>query len=665
MTPRWRPGRPLLGGLGLLALLCIGFAWGERAGWPWLAQPLARVLSDRLGRTVQFGADGSDRLQLHLLGGVRLQADRLQVAPPAWAASRPPTLDAQTVQLDLRYRDLLTGWRGGALVVQRLQADRLALDLLRDQDGRATWQTGQGAPDTDVPPPPVQVRTLAVQNGTAQLQDDARQLTLALDFSLAQGAAGPGIQASATGRLRQEAITAALRTEGPLPWVSGPDAVETGLTFHVQVGQAALAFDGRAGSLSTLEGLRGTFGVGGLSLAPVGRALDLTLPASHPFAAAGSVAHHANRWDLDIVLATVGRSSVHGQVHHDTVGGRGRVTGSLVSPLFQLRDLAPAIGAAPAGTPAPAGRRHRTLPDRPFDLAALRAMDADVQLSVARLDLGTPALQAVQALDTRLRLDAGVLVLDALTARLADGRVTGRLQLDGRQTPARWDTTLRVHGLRLEHWVRAVNRPGQPPYASGQLGMTLQVAGRGRSTAELLATANGRAVLLWTRGAISHLLVEAAGLDLAQGLGVLLVGDDVLPVTCGAADLRIHDGQLTPTLLMVDTRDSTLWVEGQASFASETLALTARVHPKDFSPLSLRSPLRVEGTFAAPRVQLERGALLGRLGPAALLALVTPLAGLLPLLDTGGDSGAPAVAGCTRLMRGQVGPVALGATRQR
>jgi len=655
MTPRWRPGRPLLGGLGLLALLCIGFAWGEWAGWPWLAQPLARVLSDRLGRTVQFGTDGTGRLQLHLLGGVRLQADRLQVAPPAWAASRPPTLDAQTVQLDLRYRDLLTGWRGGDLVVQRLQAGHLALDLLRDQDGRATWQTGNGAPDTDVPPPPVQVRTLAVQNGTAQLQDDARQLTLALNFSLAQGAAGPGIQASATGRLRKEAITAALHTEGPLPWVSGPDPVETGLTFHLQVGQAALAFDGRAGSLSTLEGLRGTFGVGGLSLAPVGRALDLTLPASHPFAAAGSVAHHANRWDLDIVLATVGRSSVHGQVHHDTVGGRGRVTGSLVSPLFQLRDLAPAIGAAPAGTPAPAGRRNRALPDRPFDLAALRAMDADVQLSVARLDLGTPALQAVQALDTRLRLDAGVLVLDALTARLADGRVTGRLQLDGRQTPARWDTTLQVHDLRLEHWVRAVNRPGQPPYASGQLGMTLQVAGRGRSTAELLATANGRAMLLWTRGAISHLLVEVAGLDVAQGLGVLLVGDDVLPVTCGAADLRIHDGQLTPTILMVDTRDSTLWVEGQASFVSETLALTARVHPKDFSPLSLRSPLRVEGTFAAPRVQLERGALLGRLGPAALLALVTPLAGLLPLLDTGSDSGAPAVAGCTRLMRGQAG----------
>jgi uncharacterized protein involved in outer membrane biogenesis len=274
-------------------------------------------------------------------------------------------------------------------------------------------------------------------------------------------------------------------------------------------------------------------------------------------------------------------------------------------------------------------------------------------LSFARLDLGTPALQAVQALDTRLRLNDGVLVLDPLTARLADGRVTGRVQLDGRQSPARWDTDLQVRDLRLEHWIRAAHRQGQPPYASGRLGMTLKVAGRGRSTAELLASADGRAVLLWTQGTVSHLLVEVAGLDVAQGLGVFLVGDDALPVTCGAADLRIRDGQLTPTVLLVDTRDSTLWVEGQASFVRESLALTARVHPKDFSPLSLRSPLRVEGTFAAPRVQLERGALLGRLGPAALLALVTPLAGLVPLLDTGSDSGAPSVAGCTRLMRGQ------------
>lgn len=652
MTLRWRPGRLWLGAAGALVLLCTGFAWGEWRGWPWLAQPLAKVLGQHLGRQVQFGADGAGGLQLHLIGRVRLQADRLQVAHPAWAADRPPTLDAHGVQLDLRYRDLLANWRGGGLVVQRLQAERLALDLLRVADGRATWQLDSGA--SDAGGPLVRVRTLAVRDGSAQLQDDTRQMTLALNFSLAQGEAGGGVQVRAAGRVRQEAVTAALRTEGPLPWVSGTDAGETRLTFDVRVGQAALAFDGHAQGLATLEGLRGTFGVGGLSLAPVGRALGVTLPATHPFAAAGSVSHRAAHWELQILLATVGRSSVHGQVQHDTVGGRGRLTGSLVSPLFLLRDLAPAIGAPHAGAPvSPAARRNRTLPDHPFDLAALRAMDADVQLSFARLDLGTPALQAVQSLDTRLRLNDGVLVLDALTARLADGRVTGRVQLDGRQSPARWDTDLQVRDLRLEHWIRAAHRPGQPPYVSGRLGMTLKVAGRGRSTAELLASADGRAVLLWTQGTISHLLVEVAGLDVAQGLGVFLVGDDALPVTCGAADLRIRDGQLTPTVLLVDTRDSTLWVEGQASFVRETLALTARVHPKDFSPLSLRSPLRVEGTFAAPRVQLERGALLGRLGPAALLALVTPLAGLLPLLDTGTDGDAPSVASCRRLMRSQ------------
>jgi AsmA family protein len=132
MTLRWHPGRWWLGVAGaLVALLCAGFAWGEWAGWPWLAQPLAKGLGQRLGRQVQFGADGAGGLQLHLIGGVRLQADRLQVAPPAWATDRPPTLDAHGVQLDLRYRDLLAGWRGGGLAVQRLQAERLALDRMR------------------------------------------------------------------------------------------------------------------------------------------------------------------------------------------------------------------------------------------------------------------------------------------------------------------------------------------------------------------------------------------------------------------------------------------------------------------------------------------------------------------------------------------------------
>ena len=62
--------------------------------------------------------------------------------------------------------------------------------------------------------------------------------------------------------------------------------------------------------------------------------------------------------------------------------------------------------------------------------------------------------------------------------------------------------------------------------------------------------------------------------------------------------------------------------------------LTAR--PKDASPLALRSPLRIEGTFGDPKIRPEMGATALRLGAAALLATIAaPAAALLALIDLG------------------------------
>ena len=138
--------------------------------------------------------------------------------------------------------------------------------------------------------------------------------------------------------------------------------------------------------------------------------------------------------------------------------------------------------------------------------------------------------------------------------------------------------------------------------------------------------------------------MEAAGLDIAEGLGVLLRGDDALKVDCGAADLRVRDGRVTPQVMVVDTRDSLLWLSGGLSLGDERLDLLAQVQPKDFSPLTLRTPLRIGGTLATPVLTLEKGPLLSRVLPAALLAMVNPLAALLPLLDPGQASPAAAAA---------------------
>jgi uncharacterized protein involved in outer membrane biogenesis len=193
-----------------------------------------------------------------------------------------------------------------------------------------------------------------------------------------------------------------------------------------------------------------------------------------------------------------------------------------------------------------------------------------------------------------------------------------------------------VAGVHLEQWLQVERKDNKPPYVTGLMGGRISLDGEGRSTADLLATADGRMVLYWTQGSVSHLIVEAAGIDLAQAVGVLIRGDKDLPVQCGIADLRVKDGRVTPSPMIVDTRDSLVRVEGDLSLATERMKLQAKVEPKDVSPLSLRTPLKLEGTLSDPDISLEKAPLLRRVVPAAVLGVVVaPLAALVPLVDLG------------------------------
>jgi uncharacterized protein involved in outer membrane biogenesis len=243
-----------------------------------------------------------------------------------------------------------------------------------------------------------------------------------------------------------------------------------------------------------------------------------------------------------------------------------------------------------------------------------------------------------------------VLRLDGLDARTAQGALTGQLQLDGRGDTALWKADLRWSGVQLQRWLRLSRKEGEPPWVTGKLSGSAQLQGQGRSTAEILGSLQGSLRTSLGDGTLSHLAVEAAGLDLAQALGVLLTGDNALPVNCAVADLVATDGVLRPRTLVVDTSDSVLWMDGTLSLATESIDLRVVVAPRDFSPLALRTPLRVRGPFNAPAVTLDRNPLTGKVGAALLLALLNPLAALLPMLDPGNTEGAERhAAGCAAL----------------
>jgi uncharacterized protein involved in outer membrane biogenesis len=210
-------------------------------------------------------------------------------------------------------------------------------------------------------------------------------------------------------------------------------------------------------------------------------------------------------------------------------------------------------------------------------------------------------------------------------------------------------------GVQLQNWLHQSRAAGSPPFVSGQLQGHATLQGSGRSTAEILATLQGDIAAEVRHGTLSHLLVEMGGLDVAESLGMLLKGDEALVLDCALADLAVAGGTLRPRLLVLDTRDSTVWADGSLSLATEQLDLRAVVAPKDFSMLTLRAPLQLRGSFAHPTVTVEKGPLGLKLGSALLLGLVNPLAALLPLVDVGRAQEARAsAASCQARMHGKL-----------
>jgi uncharacterized protein involved in outer membrane biogenesis len=303
------------------------------------------------------------------------------------------------------------------------------------------------------------------------------------------------------------------------------------------------------------------------------------------------------------------------------------------------------------------------LPQRKFDVPSMRAMDADVQVAIDELVFSTDAMAPMRGLRTHVRLNAGVLDLEALKANVAGGQVVGSTRLDTNVEPAKWGAQLHFGNVDIAGWLRGVRTPAgkrspppasnaralkqereatlqatdQPPpsYVTGRLDAEFNVTGKGRSTAEILGSLDGRSHVTLHDATLSHLVTEAIGLDLAQALGVLIRGDRPLPLRCARFDFLLDNGVMKTQRGVVDNSDSTIRVAGTIDLRNETLGLVARVRPKDFSPLSLRTPVTVTGPIGAPVIGIQGRQLSGRVLGAVALAAVTPLAALLPLIDPG------------------------------
>jgi uncharacterized protein involved in outer membrane biogenesis len=170
-------------------------------------------------------------------------------------------------------------------------------------------------------------------------------------------------------------------------------------------------------------------------------------------------------------------------------------------------------------------------------------------------------------------------------------------------------------------------------FVAGRFSGETILKGSGKSTASILEALTGTVKGRIDGGSISHQLVELAGLDAAQALGVFFSGDKPLQLSCALVDLSADKGALRSNLFLLNTPDTIFFVEGNVNFRDERLDLRLVQSPKDWSPLSLRSPITIGGTLANPAIGVEPLPIAMKLIGSVVLASVTPLAALLPLIE--------------------------------
>jgi uncharacterized protein involved in outer membrane biogenesis len=655
MTSRLRSHPVLSSLLLILLLLVVGVALCEWRGWPFLRAPMARMLSDKLERPVVIG----DRFALHLVGPLRLRTDKLSIGPPKWADGESRFFEADDVSLRLPWSTIwhLAFSRDRAMRIAALEVGGFDAVLWRHKDGRANWDFSRA----DAPPPkpgaePMKLPefdSLIVRNGRLQLDDAPSGLKLnaeaTTDEGLAAGAES-GLRIKGDGHYREGQFNFTVRSNGVLPLIAPEGAgLSIPITLQARTPVAKLKFEGQAQDIVHLHALNGSFAVSGQSLARVGAPFGITLPTTAPFDMEGQLSKAGELYKAEVARFEVGSSRLAGDFSFDRRPATPLLTGVLKGRNLDLADLGPAFGGTPQAAPeAPAPKRDRLLPTREFDIPALKVMNASVQVDLQQADLHTSYLEPLAPLRGHVKLQDGVLSLDDLLARTSGGELKGRLQLDGRVVEKpRWEGDLRWSGVRLERWIRMRNthadaeqkeQKAKPSYISGALGGRTQFTGTGRSVAAMLSSLDGNVSAWITGGEVSHLLVEAAGLDIAQGLGMLVKGDSPLPMSCAVTRFTARDGELHADVGLIDTTDSTVLLSGDVSLAHEQLALEARVDPKDFSPLTLRTPIYLKGSFQEPKVRVDTKRLGVKALAAVALGVINPLAAVIPLLDTGDKS---------------------------
>lgn len=574
-----RRRRAIASALGAVAIALLAFV--VVFDWNWLRGPIERHLTERSGREVRIAALDVD-FESWLEPTVRLRDVYVQNAE--WATSKEPLIAARAVSFEFALSSL---W-GDNYEVRHLTIEGAKVDMERLADGRRNWRLRK---PHDTGPGRVRVMLLEARDSTLHFANRAIGLELT--------ATATALAADDADARRHALVTRiAYRGEYEGHAFEGAAAVPrafsfrgSGISFPARGNLVSrgtrFEFDGLFTDLFDLGPADAKVTLSGPSLAQVYPFVRMQPPPSKPYSVEAQLTVAGEVYRFAQIAGRIGGTKVGGgDALYDRSGERPRVEASLAFGDADAADLAPLVGVRRDGKRGP------------FDLGALRAVDARVDARATRL--AVESLPPLEDVHVQVQLEDGLLTVKGFELEAASGRVAGSASFDGRGVAAAASMQAEMRGASVQALLPAARKRG----VSGNFYAKLALSSRGNSAADMLGNLGGAFEARLDRGTIAESSDAKLAMAFGKTLGVKLRGDRDLAIGCALAAFEVRGGVARSRRITLDTEETR--VDGTATVDLRKETLDAVLTPEEKKPglLTRRASIRVTGEIDNPVVKV-------------------------------------------------------------
>lgn len=571
----------------------------------------------------------------------------LTLSNASWA-SEPAMLAVDRLDITLDLIALIFG----VLDSTELTITGGKLSLERSSDDQANWHLGldqedmkQTADYLEGPFPYVHAIRLADFDVGYRDRQSGTEFSGRLNsFEAAFESNSHRLHADLDARIREQSVAASGTVTNLLDlYNGGASAVD----LSVKLGQTKLSFDGTADAKTGAPSLKGTLEGAAPGPADLATLAGVTLPDLGAITASGTISLTPTALQLKVVDTRIGSSDVQGEIEIG-LGDQRSFTVDLSGHRVDLTPFVAERGREPAAPAAETANQGLLFPDQPLFFDELPSLVANVKLAVDALVIGEltleDALLQVQENDRTLKVDPFRFVFKGAT-------FTGRASVEAAKLP-RVSLKVLTQNFDLGSFLAEQN---VTDLVTGEIDIGIDVQGEGNSPHAIVASLDGTASFVMSKGRIASQYIDLIAADLFRMLMPWNDRPKEARVKCALAQFEIKKGRAKTRAFLFDTKQMAISGKGKIDLGSEELHFRLRPRPKDPALVSLATGLLLTGKLTDIKASVDpRSLLIGAAEAAVGVWLLGPAGILVPFASLGAGHHHPCINDLPKVFSTQV-----------